>query len=72
MQAIYDKIEGREERYELNLYIAGEDEDDAGARRTSPADPRERPRRAEAGRRAESTAAAEAQTAHETRSDDGG
>jgi succinate dehydrogenase / fumarate reductase iron-sulfur subunit len=27
VQAIYDKIEGREQRYELNLYIAGEDED---------------------------------------------
>jgi succinate dehydrogenase iron-sulfur subunit len=26
VQAIYDKIESREERYELNLYIAGEDE----------------------------------------------
>jgi hypothetical protein len=27
VQAIYDKVEGREQRYELNLYIAGEDED---------------------------------------------
>jgi len=27
VQAIYDKIEGRPERYELNLYISGEDED---------------------------------------------
>jgi succinate dehydrogenase / fumarate reductase iron-sulfur subunit len=27
IQAIYDKIEGREERYELNLYIVGEDEE---------------------------------------------
>jgi len=26
VQAIYDKVEGRDERYELNLYIAGEDE----------------------------------------------
>ena len=26
VQAIYEKIESREERYELNLYIAGEDE----------------------------------------------
>ncbi len=26
VQAIYEKIEGRESRYELNLYIAGEDE----------------------------------------------
>jgi succinate dehydrogenase / fumarate reductase iron-sulfur subunit len=29
VQAIYDKIEGREKRYELNLYIAGEDEVEA-------------------------------------------
>jgi succinate dehydrogenase / fumarate reductase iron-sulfur subunit len=26
VQAIYDKVEGREQRYELNLYISGEDE----------------------------------------------
>ncbi len=26
VQAIYEKVEGREQRYELNLYIAGEDE----------------------------------------------
>jgi len=26
VQSIYDRVEGREERYELNLYIAGEDE----------------------------------------------
>jgi hypothetical protein len=26
VQSIYEKIEGREQRYELNLYIAGEDE----------------------------------------------
>jgi succinate dehydrogenase / fumarate reductase iron-sulfur subunit len=26
VQAIYEKIEGREQRYELNLYISGEDE----------------------------------------------
>jgi succinate dehydrogenase / fumarate reductase, iron-sulfur subunit len=31
VQAIYDKVESREERYELNLYITGEDEDDAQA-----------------------------------------
>lgn len=31
VQAIYDKVEGRDERFELNLYIAGEDEDDAAA-----------------------------------------
>jgi succinate dehydrogenase / fumarate reductase iron-sulfur subunit len=37
VQAIYDKVEGREKRYELNLYITGEDEEtvDAGA----PGDP---------------------------------
>jgi succinate dehydrogenase / fumarate reductase iron-sulfur subunit len=29
VQAIYDKIESRPERYELNLYIAGEDEEPA-------------------------------------------
>ena len=27
VQAIYEKVEGREERYELNLYITGNDED---------------------------------------------
>ena len=27
VQQIFDKIEGREQRYELNLYVAGEDED---------------------------------------------
>jgi succinate dehydrogenase / fumarate reductase, iron-sulfur subunit len=26
VQAIYDKVESRKERYELNLYISGEDE----------------------------------------------
>jgi succinate dehydrogenase / fumarate reductase iron-sulfur subunit len=31
VQAIYDKVEGRPERYELNLYISGADEDEAGA-----------------------------------------
>jgi succinate dehydrogenase / fumarate reductase, iron-sulfur subunit len=33
VQAIYDKVEGRKERYELNLYITGEDEpkDEAAA-----------------------------------------
>ncbi len=31
MQSIYDKIESRPERYELNLYIAGEDEDEPTA-----------------------------------------
>ena len=27
VQAIYDKVESSPERYELNLYIAGEDEE---------------------------------------------
>ena len=31
MQAIYEKVEGREQRYELNLYIAGEDEEEPQA-----------------------------------------
>jgi succinate dehydrogenase / fumarate reductase iron-sulfur subunit len=35
VRSIYDKVEGREKRYELNLYISGEDED-ADA---SPGDP---------------------------------
>ncbi len=29
VQGIYDKVEGREERYELNLYVTGSDEDSA-------------------------------------------
>jgi succinate dehydrogenase / fumarate reductase, iron-sulfur subunit len=28
VKKIYDKVEGREERYELNLYVSGEDEDE--------------------------------------------
>jgi succinate dehydrogenase iron-sulfur subunit len=31
VKAIYDRVEGRDERYELNLYISGYDEDAAGA-----------------------------------------
>jgi succinate dehydrogenase / fumarate reductase, iron-sulfur subunit len=31
VQAIFDKVEAREERFELNLYIAGEDEDQVAA-----------------------------------------
>ncbi len=34
VQRIYEKVEGRDERYELNLYISGYDEDDAGAQET--------------------------------------
>ncbi len=32
VQAIYDRVESREQRYELNLYIMGEDEEDASAK----------------------------------------
>jgi succinate dehydrogenase / fumarate reductase iron-sulfur subunit len=32
VQAIYERVESREQRYELNLYIAGEDEPPAGAK----------------------------------------
>jgi hypothetical protein len=28
VKAIYEKVESRPERYELNLYVSGEDEDD--------------------------------------------
>ena len=31
VQSIYEKVEGRKERYELNLYITGQDEDPAPA-----------------------------------------
>jgi succinate dehydrogenase / fumarate reductase, iron-sulfur subunit len=31
VQRIYKKVEGRDDRYELNLYITGYDEDDTGA-----------------------------------------
>jgi succinate dehydrogenase / fumarate reductase iron-sulfur subunit len=31
VQSIYDKVEGREQRYELNLYISGYDEDESPA-----------------------------------------
>ncbi|MEP6954393.1 MAG: succinate dehydrogenase/fumarate reductase iron-sulfur subunit [Solirubrobacteraceae bacterium] len=34
VQRIYETVEGRNERYELNLYISGYDEDDAGALQT--------------------------------------
>jgi succinate dehydrogenase / fumarate reductase iron-sulfur subunit len=36
VQAIYDKVEGRKERYELNLYITGEDEPKEEAGATTP------------------------------------
>ena len=40
VQSIYEKIEGRAERYELNLYISGEDEEEPllGAAASSGAD----------------------------------
>jgi succinate dehydrogenase / fumarate reductase, iron-sulfur subunit len=31
IQEIYEKVEGREQRYELNLYVTGYDEDESGA-----------------------------------------
>jgi succinate dehydrogenase / fumarate reductase iron-sulfur subunit len=31
IQEIYEKVEGREQRYELNLYVTGSDEDESGA-----------------------------------------
>jgi succinate dehydrogenase / fumarate reductase iron-sulfur subunit len=36
VQRIYERVEGHDERLELNLYIAGYDEDESGAR-TGPA-----------------------------------
>ncbi|HTZ65573.1 MAG TPA: succinate dehydrogenase/fumarate reductase iron-sulfur subunit [Solirubrobacteraceae bacterium] len=39
VKAIYEKVEGREQRYELNLYVSGSDEDDqapASSTSTSP------------------------------------
>ncbi len=36
VQAIYEKVEGRPERYELNLYITGEDEERRDAASPSP------------------------------------
>ena len=56
VQAIYDKVESREQRYELNLYIAGEDEERPPERRRAPASAeRRRPTRsaADAGERHE-------------------
>jgi succinate dehydrogenase / fumarate reductase iron-sulfur subunit len=41
VQAIYETVEGRDERYELNLYIAGEDEPPAEAATVSGADSEE-------------------------------
>jgi succinate dehydrogenase iron-sulfur subunit len=38
VQAIYDKVESRPERYELNLYVAGEDETQASSPEGEPLD----------------------------------
>ena len=32
VRAIFDKVEGREQRFELNLYIVGFEDEDRGAR----------------------------------------
>jgi succinate dehydrogenase / fumarate reductase, iron-sulfur subunit len=37
VQAIYEKVEGRPERYELNLYVSGHDEDEPPLAETAPA-----------------------------------
>jgi succinate dehydrogenase / fumarate reductase iron-sulfur subunit len=37
VQSIYDRIEGREKRFELNLYISGEDEEPAAVAASVPA-----------------------------------
>jgi succinate dehydrogenase / fumarate reductase iron-sulfur subunit len=36
VQRIYERIESRDERYELNLYITGYDEDETGTASTAP------------------------------------
>ena len=36
VQSIYERIEGRDERYELNLYVSGVDEEPAGAHEEVP------------------------------------
>ena len=72
MQAIYDKIEGREQRYELNLYITGDDEDEppAGAN-ASPGDAVAAGVTAEPGGTAPESAGAEAtDTPAEMRTDE--
>ncbi len=69
VQSIYDKIESREQRYELNLYIAGEDE----APVSSPGDPVAAGVSAEPGGKAAENGGAEAtDTPAEMRTDDGG
>jgi succinate dehydrogenase / fumarate reductase, iron-sulfur subunit len=39
VKRIYERVEGHDERLELNLYISGYDEDDAGAHVRSASDP---------------------------------
>ena len=51
VQAIYDKIESRPERYELNLYISGEDEDPTPAAVAAARSRRAGPRGADQPRR---------------------
>ena len=43
VKSIYDTVEGRDERYELNLYITGYDEDETGDGRRGHAVRRDRP-----------------------------
>ena len=70
VQGIYDKIEGRDERYELNLYITGVDEEPEDA---SPGDPVAAGVTAEpGGKDAEGGGAELEDTPTETRTDDGG
>jgi succinate dehydrogenase / fumarate reductase iron-sulfur subunit len=52
VRAIYDKVEGRSERLELNLYVTGSDEDDA---------PADADRASRAGARAEAASGADAE-----------
>jgi succinate dehydrogenase / fumarate reductase iron-sulfur subunit len=39
IKRIFETVEGNEERFELNLYIVGKDEDEDGDRRSSDVDP---------------------------------
>jgi succinate dehydrogenase / fumarate reductase iron-sulfur subunit len=70
VQSIYEKIEGREKRYELNLYITGFDEEVEDA---SPGDPVAAGVTAEpGGKDAEGGGAEPTDTPTEMRTDDGG
>jgi succinate dehydrogenase / fumarate reductase, iron-sulfur subunit len=74
VQSIYKEIEGRPERYELNLYITGNDESEPPAgEQASPGDPVAAGVTAEPGGKAPEDAGAEAtDTPAEMRTDDGG